>query len=288
MTFRGVRLAHLADPHLGVRQYHRQTPAGINQREADVAHAFRAGDGRGHRGAPRRRRRRRRPLPLRPSHQRGDRLRLSSNSSGCARRCPTRRSFSSPATTTRRARSETGSILRLFEELGVDVAADEARRLEYPELDLSVLAVPHQALVGGERPVAPAGRRGARHRVLVLHGEIEGVLPTERSQRRRSTAARWSTSRSSAPRSGATSRWATTTCSTRWRRTPGMPARSSTSARTSGASCADEAEQGSAGQGLAAGRSRRRQRRRASRCRQRAPILDLEPIRGRRARRGRR
>jgi ribulose-5-phosphate 4-epimerase/fuculose-1-phosphate aldolase len=36
-----VRLAHLADPHLGVRQYHRQTPSGINQREPDVARAFR-------------------------------------------------------------------------------------------------------------------------------------------------------------------------------------------------------------------------------------------------------
>jgi exonuclease SbcD len=37
-----VKLAHIADTHLGIRQYHRQTPSGINQREADVAHAFRA------------------------------------------------------------------------------------------------------------------------------------------------------------------------------------------------------------------------------------------------------
>ena len=36
-----MRLAHLADVHLGFRQYHRQTPQGINQREADVAQAFR-------------------------------------------------------------------------------------------------------------------------------------------------------------------------------------------------------------------------------------------------------
>ena len=36
-----VKLAHIADPHLGIRQYHRQTPTGINQREADVANAFR-------------------------------------------------------------------------------------------------------------------------------------------------------------------------------------------------------------------------------------------------------
>src|SRR2546422_10410482 len=34
-------LAHLADLHLGFRQYDRQTPRGGNQREADVAEAFR-------------------------------------------------------------------------------------------------------------------------------------------------------------------------------------------------------------------------------------------------------
>src|SRR6185369_9381962 len=36
-----MRLVHLADIHLGFRQYQRQTPAGINQREADVAAAMR-------------------------------------------------------------------------------------------------------------------------------------------------------------------------------------------------------------------------------------------------------
>ena len=34
-------LAHLADIHLGFRQYHRLNPHGINQREADVANVFR-------------------------------------------------------------------------------------------------------------------------------------------------------------------------------------------------------------------------------------------------------
>ncbi|MEX1051444.1 MAG: metallophosphoesterase, partial [Gemmatimonadales bacterium] len=37
-----MRIAHLADLHLGFRQYARQTPQGINQREADVANALRA------------------------------------------------------------------------------------------------------------------------------------------------------------------------------------------------------------------------------------------------------
>ena len=35
-----MRLVHLSDLHLGFRQYHRQTPAGMNQREADVAATF--------------------------------------------------------------------------------------------------------------------------------------------------------------------------------------------------------------------------------------------------------
>jgi exonuclease SbcD len=174
-----VRLAHIADPHLGIRQYHRQTPAGINQREADIAHAFRiavegviearpdavvvAGD-LFHSVRPtnaaivfafRQFQRLREALPEAPI------VLIAGN-------------HDTPRST------ETGSILRLFEELGVDVATDEARRLVYPALDLSVLAVPHQALVGGARPsLRPDGPE--RHRVLVLHGEVEGVFPFDRS-----------------------------------------------------------------------------------------------------------
>ena len=35
-----MRLVHLADIHLGFRQYQRQTPTGINQREADVGESL--------------------------------------------------------------------------------------------------------------------------------------------------------------------------------------------------------------------------------------------------------
>jgi DNA repair exonuclease SbcCD nuclease subunit len=173
-----VRLAHLADPHLGVRQYHRQTPSGINQREADVARAFRlAVDG---------------VVGARP-----DAVVIAGDLFHSVR--PTNAAIVFAFKQFQRLRealpgapiilvagnhdtprsAETGSILRLFEELGVDVAVDEARRLEYPALDLSVLAVPHHALVGQERPeLRPEG--SARRQVLVLHGEIEGVLPTQR------------------------------------------------------------------------------------------------------------
>src|SRR4051812_8773593 len=37
---RAMRLVHLSDIHLGFRQYQRQTPAGINQREYDVARSL--------------------------------------------------------------------------------------------------------------------------------------------------------------------------------------------------------------------------------------------------------
>lgn len=174
-----MKLAHIADPHLGIRQYHRQTPSGINQREADVAHAFRAAVDD--------------VLEARP-----DAIVIAGDLFHSVR--PTNAAIVFAFRQLQRLRdalpaapivliagnhdtprsTETGSILRLFEELGVDVATDEPRRLLYPALDLSILAVPHQALVSGTRPVLrPEGDE--RNRVLVLHGEIEGVFPFDRS-----------------------------------------------------------------------------------------------------------
>jgi DNA repair protein SbcD/Mre11 len=174
-----VKLAHIADPHLGIRQYHRQTPAGINQREADIALAFRlAVDG---------------VIAARP-----DAVVVAGDLFHSVR--PTNAAIVFAFRQFQRLRealpeapivliagnhdtprsTETGSILRLFEELGIDVATDEARRLVYPALDLSVLAVPHQALVGAARPsLRPDGTESRR--VLVLHGEVEGVFPFDRS-----------------------------------------------------------------------------------------------------------
>jgi hypothetical protein len=174
-----VKLAHIADPHLGVRQYHRQTAAGINQREADVANAFRAAmDG---------------VIAARP-----DAVLVAGDLFHAVR--PTNAAIVFAFREFQRLReslphapvvliagnhdtprsTETGSILRLFAELGVDVAMDEPRRLEYPALDLSVLAVPHAALMGDERPeLRPQG--SARRQVLLVHGEVEGVVPGDRA-----------------------------------------------------------------------------------------------------------
>jgi len=174
-----VKLAHIADPHLGARQYHRQTPNGINQREADIAQAFRAAiDG---------------VIAARP-----DLVLIAGDLFHSVR--PTNAAIVFAFLQLQRLRealpeapvvlvagnhdtprsTETGSILRLFAELGVEVAAEEPRRLIFPGLDLALLAVPHPALMAAERPVLrPEG--GERRQVLVLHGEIEGVLPYDRS-----------------------------------------------------------------------------------------------------------
>lgn len=172
-----MKIAHLADIHLGFRQYHRLTPHGINQREADVANAFRATVDQ--------------VIAARP-----DAVLVAGDLFHAVR--PTNAAIIFAFRQFQRLRealpgapviviagnhdtprsSETGSILRLYEELGVDVALDEPRRLSYPALGLSVLAVPHGALRAAERPALHPDGAEARQ-VLLLHGEIEGVYPAE-------------------------------------------------------------------------------------------------------------
>jgi DNA repair exonuclease SbcCD nuclease subunit len=166
-----LRLVHLADLHLGYRQYQRLTPRGINQREADVAQSFtRAVD---------------KIIELAPElvliagdvfHQ----VRPTNTAILHAYIQFARLRAALPRTevvmvagnhdTPRSA--ETGCILRLFLPLGIHVVEAEPQALEFPELDLSVLAIadnPHP------RPkLVPAG--GRRWNVLMLHGEVEGML----------------------------------------------------------------------------------------------------------------
>ena len=171
-----MKIAHLADIHLGFRQYHRLTPNGINQREADVANAFRT-------------------VIDQVIEAKPDAVLIAGDLFHAVR--PTNAAIIFAFRQFQRLRealpgapvvviagnhdtprsSETGSILRLYEELGVDVALDTPRRLAWPALGLSVLAVPHAAL-RGERPVLhPEGSEP--NQVLLLHGEIEGVYPAE-------------------------------------------------------------------------------------------------------------
>jgi hypothetical protein len=174
-----VKIAHLADLHLGFRQYHRQTPSGLNQREADVANAFRRAVDQ--------------VIEVRP-----DAIVVAGDLFHSVR--PTNHSILFAFHELQRLREalpdaplvlmagnhdtprsiETGSILGLFATLGADVVTDEPRRLVYPSIGLSVLAVPHMALLKPERPALRA--EGAEpHQVLVLHGEVEGLFPVDRS-----------------------------------------------------------------------------------------------------------
>src|SRR6185437_1015564 len=70
--------------------------------------------------------------------------------------------------------AETGGILQLFAQLGLHVVDRDARRLSFPERGVSVLAVPD--VPGLVRPALVPDRE-VRRNVLVLHGEVQGMLP---------------------------------------------------------------------------------------------------------------
>ena len=177
-----MRLVHFSDLHLGFRQYQRQTPTGINQREADVALAFRRAVDKTLEIAP--------DLVLvagdvfhnvRPTNpailhafQQFGRLRT---------RLPDAIVVVVAGNHDTPRSAETGCILRLFEQLGVHVVDAEAQRLTFPEHELSILAVPDML---GSRPALvpdPASRRN----ILVLHGEVTGVLPPHAAMPERAT-----------------------------------------------------------------------------------------------------
>ncbi|MGH7521568.1 MAG: metallophosphoesterase family protein [Gemmatimonadales bacterium] len=173
-----MKLAHLADLHLGFRQFDRQTAKGANQREVDVAEAFRravddileqkpeliviAGD-----------------LfhSVRPTNaailycfRQLQRLRTGLPYSPVV---VVAGEHDTPRST------ETGSILRLYEALGVEIAVEDARRIVLPKLDCAVLAVPQQALAKADRPALRPEPGGPTLNVLVTHG-VYGGLGEER------------------------------------------------------------------------------------------------------------
>lgn len=165
-----MRLVHLSDIHLGFRQYQRLTPSGINQREADVARTFqRAID---------------QVIALRPDlvlvagdvfhtsrpsnaailHAFRQFLRLQAELPGAAI-VMVAGDHDTPRTT------ESGSIMGLFEQIGIRVAASEPRRFVLPALDTAVLAVPD----GHVPDLTPDP--ASRHNVLVIHAHVTDVVP---------------------------------------------------------------------------------------------------------------
>ena len=170
-----MRLVHLADLHLGYRQYQRLTPGGINQREADVARTFELVIDRVVELAP--------EVvviagdvfhSVRPSNPAI--LHAFIHFSRLRAVLPKTRVVMVAGNHDLPRSAETGSILQLYSDLssvGIDVADREARRIPIPEYDLSVLAVPDTVGVRPQLEPDP----GYKYNVLVLHGEIEGVLP---------------------------------------------------------------------------------------------------------------
>jgi DNA repair protein SbcD/Mre11 len=177
-----LRLVHLSDLHLGYRQYQRLTPIGANQREADVALTFtRVVD---------------RVIALRP-----DLIVVAGDVFHTVR--PTNPAILHAFHQFNRLAdglpgvpivvvagnhdlpraSETGCILRLFEQDQFSVADFEARRLSFPRLGVSVLAVPD---VPGARPELTPDP-AARHNVLLIHGEVAGIIPRRAAMTDRAT-----------------------------------------------------------------------------------------------------
>ena len=170
-----MKLAHLADLHLGFRQFDRQTPRGGNQREKDVADAFgRAVDD--------------------LLEQRPDLIVIAGDVFHSVR--PTNPAILFLFQQLQRLRAglpdapivvvagehdtprsvETGAILKLYEVLGVELALEAPRRIVFPKLDCSVLAVPHQALMQAERPaLRPEAGAATTLSVLVTHGDWPGL-----------------------------------------------------------------------------------------------------------------
>ncbi len=168
-----MKIAHLADLHLGYRAYHRVTSRGVNQREADVAQAFR------HAVA--------RVVELRPDLVvvAGDvfhTVRPSNTAiaeafrqfSVLAERLPGTPVVMIAGNHDSPRSADTGNILSLFREIeSMHVVYEECRAVVLPEIETSVLCMPHVSLAAEHQTVMDPDPR-AKHNVLLLHAEVLG------------------------------------------------------------------------------------------------------------------
>lgn len=167
-----MRIVHFSDIHLGFRQYQRQNQGGLNQREVDVARTL-------HRVVDR-------IIELEPNIVlvAGDVfhtvrptnpaiLHAFSQFQRLTQRLPETAivvvagNHDSPRTT------ETGCILRLFVPLGIRVIEGKEDRISLFNGEVSILAVPDMP---GSRPSLTPDPT-AKYNILLLHGEVEGILP---------------------------------------------------------------------------------------------------------------
>lgn len=166
-----MKIVHIADLHLGFRQFQRVTSTGLNQRETDVAQAFRKAIDH--------------IIELRP-----DVVLIAGDVFHAVR--PTNPAILQAYIQFSRLRQElpdsivvvipgnhdtprtmdTGSILRLFPSIGITVVESEARSIFFEDRGLHILAVPDGTVRDTElKPIA-----AAKYNVLLMHAEVEGVI----------------------------------------------------------------------------------------------------------------
>lgn len=179
-----MRLVHFSDVHLGFRQFQRVTPAGINQREADVAKSFANAIDKTISLAP--------DLVLvagdvfhtvRPTNPAI--LHAFAQFARLVRELPAAIVVIVAGNHDIPRSSESTCILRLFRQLGIrvvdgsapDADAVPAQRLRFPEHDLSILAVPE--ISGQNLDWSPDP--GFTRNVLLTHAQAEGLYPSDQA-----------------------------------------------------------------------------------------------------------
>ena len=168
-----MRIVHVSDIHAGFRQFDAMAANGINQREQDISETFTRAVTAMIAEAP--------DLllvggdvfhyshPSNPAivHVFNEFARLRKALPSCEIVIVSG-NHDAPRT------ADAGNILQLFRSLRIHVVERAAETIELPALDCEILAVPD--VVGIERPtLRPSTTR--RHRVLLLHGEIAGMVP---------------------------------------------------------------------------------------------------------------
>lgn len=177
-----MKIVHISDLHLGLRQYQRQTQNGINQREADVANAFRKAVDRIIETKP--------DVVLvggdvfhavRPGNTAI--LHAYWQFSKLAQMLPDAIIVIVEGNHDRPKTREAGNILRLFSSLGITVVDGDAKRLSFRDGELSILAVP--ALIRPRPEFKPDP--SAKYNLLLTHDEVEGVIKRYGSLAERAT-----------------------------------------------------------------------------------------------------
>ena len=169
-----MRIAHLADLHLGFRAYHRVTARGVNAREADVAEAFRETVEQVVALAP--------DLVLvagdvfhtvRPSNS--SIAEAFRQFASLAARLPDVPVVMIAGNHDSPRSSDTGNILSLFREIpNLYVVTEEAERVQLDSLGTAVLCLPHNALARAEE-IALEPDPAAETNLLMLHGTVGGA-----------------------------------------------------------------------------------------------------------------